>query len=257
MSLAIAPLSVFAVSPADYIAGAASAGFTTVGLRVIGITPNEPVVRAASEVRLVLEDTGVRVLDIEVLSIGADTTRDDWLPALEIGAELGARYINVVGEDPDAGSFAASVARLAEDSRDFGIVPVLEAVAFRPFNSYPMAIALARELGCLVEADALHFQRTGASLDDIRANSELFAILQLCDAPAVATLDPLTEARAHRLLPGDGDIPLRELITALPEGVPVSVEIPNDELLARHGVDGYFALLYARAMDFLSAAPPR
>jgi sugar phosphate isomerase/epimerase len=197
------------------------------------------------------------VLDIEVLSIGADTTRDAWLPALELGAELGARYINVVGEDPDAGSFAASVARLSEDSDQFGIVPVLEAVAFRPFNSYAAAIALAREVGCLVEADALHFQRTGASIDEVRANGELFGILQLCDAPALATLDPLVEARSHRLLPGEGDVPLRMLIDALPENIAVSVEIPNDALLAQHGVDGYFSLLHTRATEFLAGVPTR
>lgn len=41
------------------------------------------------------------------------------------------------------------------------------------------------------------------------------------DAPAL-----IREARAGRLLPGEGVLPLRELVAALPAGVPLAIEAP-------------------------------
>jgi hypothetical protein len=55
------------------------------------------------------------------------------------------------------------------------------------------------------------------------------------------------EARAARLLPGEGRLPLRELLAALPDGIPVAVEAP------RSGVGGgspaEFAVRARRAVD--------
>ena len=71
-----------------------------------------------------------------------------------------------------------------------------------------------------------------------------------------ASADAVHEARAARLLPGEGELPLRELLTALPDGIPVAVEAP------RSAVDGgspaEFAARARRALDFvLSQATPQ
>ena len=42
-----------------------------------------------------------------------------------------------------------------------------------------------------------------------------------------ASADAVREARAARLLPGEGELPLRELLAALPDGIPVAVEAPR------------------------------
>jgi len=57
---------------------------------------------------------------------------------------------------------------------------------------------------------------------------------QLCDAPALrpATNEAIIqEARAMRLPPGHGELPLAELLAELPDDVVLSVEVPmkNDE----------------------------
>ena len=72
----------------------------------------------------------------------------------------------------------------------------------------------------------------------------LLSYLQICDAPlspprGLRATDPLPrgqhadagddavlEARARRLLPGEGELPLAEMLRALPSGLPVSVEAP-------------------------------
>ena len=37
----------------------------------------------------------------------------------------------------------------------------------------------------------------------------------------------IREARTGRLLPGDGVLPLRELVAALPAGIPLAIEAPS------------------------------
>jgi sugar phosphate isomerase/epimerase len=102
--------------------------------------------------------------------------------------------------------------------------------------------------------DALHVQRCGVSLGALRAvDPALISYVQLCDAPLAApgagpaSADAVHEARAARLLPGEGRLPLRELLAALPDGLSVAVEAP------RSGVGGgspaEFAVRARRAVD--------
>jgi sugar phosphate isomerase/epimerase len=53
------------------------------------------------------------------------------------------------------------------------------------------------------------------------------------------------EAVQHRLNPGDGQLPLRETLGALPEGIPISVEAPVAALAARPPVERARASLEA------------
>ena len=57
----------------------------------------------------------------------------------------------------------------------------------------------------------------------------LFRYAQICDAAAVIPSesgDLIREARTGRLLPGEGALPLRELVAALPAAIPLSIEAP-------------------------------
>jgi hypothetical protein len=56
---------------------------------------------------------------------------------------------------------------------------------------------------------------------------------QLCDASATVpapTAALSEEARYDRLLPGEGGLPLREFIKALPSGIPFGLKAPNRRL---------------------------
>ena len=57
-----------------------------------------------------LSDTGLTVRDVEFLQIQPDTGPDDWMPALEAGAALGASTFSVVGVDPDRSRLTATLA---------------------------------------------------------------------------------------------------------------------------------------------------
>ena len=59
----------------------------------------------------------------------------------------------------------------------------------------------------------------------------LLPYAQICDAgpdmPGPADTPALIrEARTGRLLPGEGVLPLAELVAALPEGLPLAIEAP-------------------------------
>jgi sugar phosphate isomerase/epimerase len=53
--------------------------------------------------------------------------------------------------------------------------------------------------------------------------------VQLCDAPLRDPGDAALadEARAGRLFPGEGGLPLRDYLDALPCGMPMGVEVPT------------------------------
>jgi sugar phosphate isomerase/epimerase len=78
----------------------------------------------------------------------------------------------------------------------------------------------------------LHFARLGATPALIRTTDPaLVPYVQVSDAPRAAPSgDPLDwqrEGRTARLLPGDGELPLIELIDAMPAGCPIAVEVPS------------------------------
>ena len=157
-----------------------------------------------------------------------------------------ARFLNVIGDDPDTARFAAMFATVADLARPYGVRPVVEFMAFRPVRSLATAVSIARGSdGGAVLLDTLHIYRCGVTAGELAGlDPGLLSYLQICDAPlrpprglrATAPLprgqhadagdDAVLEARARRLLPGEGELPLAEMLRALPSGLPVSVEAP-------------------------------
>ena len=108
-SYSLAHVTVLGCPPPEAIGIAARCGYEWVGLRTIPLgLPGEPryvleedpaLLRATREA---LRDTGVKLHDIEDAIIDADRDVRAYRPALEIGAELGARHLvcNVWGGEP-------------------------------------------------------------------------------------------------------------------------------------------------------------
>jgi sugar phosphate isomerase/epimerase len=78
--------------------------------------------------------------------------------------------------------------------------------------------------------DALHWNRSGGTLADLEAiPPRWLSYAQLCDAPMPGANpnDPeaiLIEAIDGRVPLGQGGLPLAELVTRLPDGLPVAIE---------------------------------
>jgi sugar phosphate isomerase/epimerase len=231
-------LTLLSVAPPDLVTVAAAAGFDAVGLRIAPATDDEqpwpmtPGSAMLAETARRCADTGITVLDAEAVRLGPGRLgpgRAEVTPVLDAAAQLGARYVNAICEDPDLARLSDEFAWLVAEARPYGIRPVIEFMAYRSVRTLADATAIAaRSGGGGILIDALHVQRCAIGLDALRAlDPGLVTYVQLCDAPLTAPADQVSEARSARLLPGDGELPIPGLLAALPRGVPVTVEAPQ------------------------------
>ncbi|MEY3146954.1 MAG: hypothetical protein RL688_173 [Actinomycetota bacterium] len=121
--------------------------------------------------------------------------------------------------------------QVCELAEPHGIKVVCEFLPIFPLNTLSMAADIVGTSGVSnggVLIDNLHLSRSGSSIDDVKAMPiELFPYLQICDAPAQCPIDfagLLDEALNGRLCPGEGSLPIVELLKAVP-AVPLSFEV--------------------------------
>lgn len=237
--LGLAHFTVLDVPPLELLRLAAAVGYAFVGLRLFPAFPGAPSYRvppgsaAMREMRRRIDGDGVRVHDIEFVTVAADFVSADLAPILESAAALGAHRLSVCGDDPDRPRLVANFAELCDLAADFDLGVDLECMAWRQVASLPDAarvVAAAGRPNGGVLVDALHLARTGgvpAVLRDVPP--AMIRSAQLCDAPAArpASVDAIIqEARSGRLAPGEGALPLRALLVELPDDAILSVEVP-------------------------------
>lgn len=238
--LGLAHFSAIGVAPDEFARLAADAGYGRIGLRLyppFAGAPHYPL-RAGSQALRDLSrmcgDIGIEVYDIESVVIDAEFAPQDLLPTLEAAAELRASRLTVAGDDPDTGRLAANFLHLCELAAPFGVNVDMENMGWRSIATYAQADALvtsvaADNAGVLV--DAIHFFRNGGKAADLRGPSRVRSV-QLCDVAGPAPSAPeamVAEARTGRLAPGEGELPLHDLLTALGPDVCLSVEVPMND----------------------------
>jgi len=223
------------IAPDTLARVAAEAGFDGIGLRWSADHRLDG--PALQRMASTLDDLGLRLHDVEVHRIGPDAS--DPAPLIDAAARLGAQFVLVVSDHrADAEGSAATEDALGDFStacRRAGLVAGLEYMAWTVPNSSVEAVRMAATTDCMVLVDLLHHHRLGegaAALAHVASSGRL-GWVQLCDAPDRSPGDLLDEARHHRLPPGEGGLPLRELLGEVPAGVPISVEVQSDELARR------------------------
>lgn len=273
--LGVAQLSLLSAPPPQLVQLAADAGFDFVGVRVRPVTAAEvpfdvqPGTPMLAETLSRMADTGVVVRDIEFLLLDGTDQREAWLQMFEAGQALGAESLTVACGDPDLSRARDTLAQMAEDGRPYGISPALEAISYQSVRSIPVADELAVHAGCDLVVDTLHVGRFGATAAELSAAAGRAPMVQLCDAPdqRPATREALVaESRSERLAPGEGGLDLLGVVAALESGLaetpragsqlPVSLEVPHDEEVARRGGAGWLKHLRSCAVRLLDQAPP-
>ena len=215
------------VEPANMVTVAHDAGWPAVGIWFDGKTWTDSTSR---EVRQRLDDSGVVALDIEPIIPSEDG--DDFADQLvEAAAVIGAQHILFTSRLKDQARTTARYQEVCEMARPHGIKVVCEFLPIFPLNSLPMAkeivtTSAASNGGVLI--DNLHLSRSGSSVEEVSGMPrELFPYLQICDAPSARPTDfggLLDEALNGRLCPGEGSLPIVELLQAVPN-VPLSFEV--------------------------------
>ena len=243
--IGLAALTVLELAPPDMVSCAAEAGFASIGLRLLPATAEEVQHAIVGDTPLAREtarriaDTGLPVLDIEIFRLKPDTIVADYRAALETGARFGAREVLVAGNDPDEARLIERFALFCELAGEYGMAADLEPMPWtdvRNFMQGARIVAAAGQANAGVLIDPIHFDRGGSVAGEIaNVPASRLRYLQLCDAPAERPHDTATllhQARAERLMPGDGGLDLRGILRAVPPDVPLSIECPMHTLAA-------------------------
>ena len=246
----LAHLTVGSLAPPDVIAVAARAGYNHAGLRLIGATPETPAYplmhdRAMMrETKVRMGETGIRVLDIELVRLAPETDIAGLEPFLEAGAELGAKHVITGGYDADRSRLIERFAQLCDLAGPFGLSPVLE---FFPWTVVPNltaafeVIEAAKRPNSGILVDTLHFARSSSTLDELdRLPQQLFPYVHVADAPAETpeTIEDLIfTARCERLPPGEGGIDIVGVLNHMPRNIPVALEVPMERLSRELGAE--------------------
>ncbi len=236
----LAFLTTFDVGPLEAVRIAGDAGYDMVGLRLLPASPTEdnyPIMTDKAlqkEVEKALTDTGVRLADIEIARLKADTVVASFEPFCALGQQLGARHILVAGDDTDRNRLIHTYGVFCELAARYGLTADIEPMPWTAVKNLADARQITDAAGLNnagILIDALHWDRSGDTPADISAiPTSRLHYAQVCDGPKPydpSEADMIRIAREARLFPGDGGIDLKAMLQALPARLPISVEIPN------------------------------
>jgi sugar phosphate isomerase/epimerase len=247
-TLGLAQLTALDLAPPQLVQLAAATGCNAVGIRLWPTAPNTlyyPLVEDRAlrrETAAALRDTGVRILDVEVMRMGDSFDLAERLPTIDVSAELGAAHLNVVCDDRDRARLIDRFGALCDAAAPFGLTCDLEFMPWTALRNLADICQVLRAVdrpnaGLII--DALHFARAGCTLAELDAVPRAWLRwVQLCDGPIPGpTTDEglIHAARRERLLPGEGDIDLVGLLRHLPPDLPVSIEVPSESCSAALG----------------------
>jgi len=239
--LGIEQISVFGLPPVQYVNLAADLGCGNIGIALypFGINPHGyPPFSLKDDAQLRREtiaasrDRGVTFSIGEGFGVKPGKDVGEQAAEMDVMAELGVQRLNSFSMDPDLGRSFDQLAKLAEMTDARGLKLAIEFAPVMTIPDLAGAAAAVRHVGrpnfqiCL---DTMHFIRSGSRPEELTDyEPELFGYVQLCDAPIVpANPDYMTEAMTARMVPGTGELPLLEILAALPRDLVVSVEVPR------------------------------
>jgi sugar phosphate isomerase/epimerase len=258
----------------DRVAAAAGAGFAALSLYVGDYARLRDEGWSDAALRAVLDDHGVRVVELEALrgwsstgAAGSAYLESERLVFAMADALGPAHHVQAIG--PYEGSMeaaAAGFAALCDRAAQHGLGVALE---FLPEMSNIPDAGAALELVELAGrpngglcVDVWHHYRGTADDELLRAvPADRVLSVQFNDGPRQRVLrDYRADCTTHRLPPGDGDFDLLRFLGVLAQiGVrlPLSVEVISADLQQRLPLDDLARLLAARTRAVVAAARVR
>jgi sugar phosphate isomerase/epimerase len=175
-------------------------------------------------------DLGVEIDMIEGFELKPGASGENVEPMLAAGAALGAKGANVVTRGDDVGIVLDQAGRLCELAETYGIPVFFEFSRRMTTKTLPEAGDFLKRLGAphaKILIDTLHFFRFGGEVSQVATHRDLIGRAQLSDGPReMPDEKQFDEAYYERLPPGEGALPLLDLLRALPDGVTVGAEVP-------------------------------
>ena len=241
--LGIEFISVFGLPPVDFVHLAADLGCRYIStalsgrplksLKSLGYPPFslKDDVRLRQHLLTAMDDRGVSISLGEGMLIvpGADVS--DLAADLDVMAEIGAAQINTLSFDPDRNRTFDQLATLTEMAAGRGIGTTIELAPAMTIGDPATVLAAIEHVGgpdLRLALDTMHWARAGYGAVELRElGPDKIGYVQLSDT----TLKPrmksyMEEAMYERMAPGDGELPLAEILAAVPADVVVGLEIP-------------------------------
>lgn len=241
-------------SPPEFIRTAAKAGYDAVSLRTIplGLPGERPYDMSRNpqllrESKQALSETGLQWNDTEIARIAQGVDVRNYEPALATASELGVTNIlsNIWISDKDR--CLEQFIALCELAQRYNQRVNVEFVTWSSVATLEQArnLLLASKMpnvGIIV--DMLHFYRSQISLDELDdCPKEWFQSVHLCDCPQEIpnSTELLAQSgRTERLYPGEGVIPIREILAHIPNPhVSYGLEVPHTSRLEALGFEEY------------------
>ncbi len=233
----------------DKIRIAAAAGYDAIEPWESELADHERLGGNLNDLGKLLRDQGLRVPSVIGLWNAIPETQEAWdaqLPAsrdrMRMASAIGAEHIQVIPQPErprerfDPAWAAARYRDLLEIGiRDYQLVPAMVFVKFLPgARTLGQAAQIAIDSGhpqAKVIPDTFHMFIGGTTFGGLHhLRGEFIAIFQFNDAPAAPARDQLQDR--HRVYPGEGVLPLREILQDLKRtgytGC-VSLELYNEE----------------------------
>ncbi len=238
--LGIAFISALAMPPVAMVEMAAELGCSHVSMGLAPMTANpfdyppwslRDDADLRGELRAALAATGVALAVGEVFLIRPGAEARESEADMALFAELGAARINIVSLEPDAARGRDQLGQLIALADAHGLSASLEFMPGMPLGTMEAALEQVAHFGAerlQLVVDCMHLCRSGGSPTDLAAcPPEALAEVQLCDVPLVPEIDSYgSESLHHRLLPGDGELPLAEILRAIPQTAALTLEVP-------------------------------
>lgn len=245
----LAHLTVLQWTPPEMIYNARIIGYDYVGIRNIYMgLPGEPNYDLSKRDRLykltktAIEDTGVKINDIELAKIEKGRDVLSYEPAFEVAAELGVtNVISSIWTD-DKDYYLDQFAKLCDLAKQYGLFVNLEFVTWADVKNLKEAKEVINTVkrdnaGYLI--DTLHFYRSKVGLSELDDIPECkFRMVHICDGPGeipTSKEDLVTVGREGRYYVGEGVIPIYDIVKKMGADVVLSLELPNAQKVRDYG----------------------
>ena len=255
----LAYLTTPGVDPVEQIKMAKEAGYDYVSLRTIPMhLPGEPEFLLDKDPALfeatknALKEYDMPLMDIELARVRKDLDIEEYKPAFEAAAKLGAT--DVLGSiwTRDRAWYTETAGKIADMAKEYGLCYNIEFLPWAGVRNLQEDMTLVDDLhrdNVFVMVDTLHAGRAGVTADELgRTPRKYFRFIHLCDGPAGPDGDPvlaninddlmLWTAREGRMYPGEGAMDIAGMVKAMPN-IPLSIELPNLKEIEARGRFGH------------------
>jgi sugar phosphate isomerase/epimerase len=237
--LGIEHQTVFGLPPVEFVHLAADLGCSYIAIGLTGGLYNphgyEPYsLRDDASLRhrmlRAMRERGVSISLGEGFAVRPGVEMTGFAADLDIMGELGVTRVNTVSMDPDLPRTLLEFGVLIDMASERGMETTIEfapSLTIRDLDAALAAIRYVDRPGFRLLVDTMHLVRAGFGPADLAAiDPALIGYVQLSDHTLLQRGALYGVDTVERMVPGEGELPLREILAVIPADVVIGLEVP-------------------------------